>query len=296
MDNYVIFADSTCDLGKDVREKYGIEYVAMNYVIGETEYRASLDWENHSAKEFYDIMRNGTRIRTTQVAADSYRKDFGKFLEQGMDIVYVACSSAMSGSVNVAKVVADELKKQYPERNIYCIDSLTSSLGQGSLAIRAAQLKSEGKSAAETAKYIIDNRLKYNQFATVGTLSYLKRAGRVTASSAFFGDLFGVRPILISDTLGQNYAIKKVKGSLNAKREIAALLEAAVENPEEQTLFISHSDVLNEAEQLRDEILKCVKFKDCYINYITTITGASVGPGAIIANCVGKEVTIEGRD
>lgn len=296
MENYAIFADSTCDLGKEIREKYGIEYVAMNYVIGETEYRASLDWENHSAKEFYDIMRNGTRIRTTQVPADNYRKEFGKVLEQGMDIVYIACSSAMSGSVNIAKVVAEELKKQYPERNIYCIDSLISSLGQGSLAIRAAELRSEGKSAAETAQYIIDNRLKFNQFATVGTLSYLKRAGRVTASSAFFGDLFGVKPILISDTLGQNYAIKKVKGSLNAKREIAALLEAAVENPEEQTLYISHSDVLGEAEQLRDEILKRVKFKDCYINYITTITGASVGPGAIIAFCVGKEVTIEGRD
>lgn len=296
MNNYAIFADSTCDLDKNLREQYGIKYVAMNYVIDETEYVASLDWESHSPKNFYDLMRNGVRIRTTQVPAENFRSEFTKSLEQGQDIIYISCSSALSGSINIAKVVAAELKEQYPERNIYCVDSLISSLGQGYLAIRAAQLRNEGKSAAETAKYIEDNRLKVNQFGTVSTLSYLKRAGRVTASSAFFGNLFGVKPILISDKLGQNYATKKVKGSLNAKREIAAEVAATVVDPEQQTLYISHSDSLTEAQQLRDEILKLTKFKDCYMNYITTIVGASVGPGAVIAFCVGKEVTIEGRE
>ena len=56
MSEFVIIADSTSDLTKDVREKYDVDYVAMNYVIDGTEYVASLDWETHSAKEFYDFI------------------------------------------------------------------------------------------------------------------------------------------------------------------------------------------------------------------------------------------------
>ncbi len=295
MNNYVIFSDSTCDLDKSLREKYQIEYTTMNYVMEGKEYPASLDWETHSAKEFYDFMRDGILIRTTQVPAENYRRDFTKFLEEGKDIVYISCSSALSGSVKTAEVVAKELMGKFEGRKIYCVDSLISTLGQGSMVIKAATLRDEGKSAEEVVEYLKANRLKYNQFATVGSLTYLKRAGRVTASSAFFGNLFSVKPILISDAIGQNFAVKKVKGAQNAKRELVAMVKEAVENPEEQTLYISHADVLEEAESIRDMIMSEIPFKDSYINYITCIVGASVGPGTIGIYCVGKEVTVEGN-
>lgn len=67
MRKYAIITDSTSDLEKSVRNQYDIDYVAMNYIINDVEYVASLDWESHSAKEFYDIMRKGTRVFTTQV-------------------------------------------------------------------------------------------------------------------------------------------------------------------------------------------------------------------------------------
>lgn len=296
MDKFVIFADSTCDLGKDLRDKYDIDYVAMNYILDEKEYRASLDWESHSPKEFYNFMREGNRIRTTQVPAAEYETKFKKALEDGNDILYISCSSALSGSINIAKTVAGKLKSEYNERKIICIDSLISSLGQGYLAIKASLLRSQGKSIDEVADYIVKNRLKVNQIGYVSTLSYLKRAGRVTASSAFFGNLFGVKPILISDKIGQNYAVKKVKGVKNVRHEAALMIKETAVDPENQTLYISHADDIEEAQKLRDEIMSMVKFKNCYINYITTIVGASVGPGCVAAYIVGKEVTVEGRE
>ncbi len=295
MSNFVIFADSTCDLGKELREKIKIEYTPMNYVMEGKEYVASLDWETHSAKEFYDFMRDGVLIRTTQVPAENYRRDFSKHLEEGKDILYISCSSALSGSVKTAQVVAGELMEKYEGRKVICVDALNSSFGQGSMVIKAAELRDEGKDIEEVAEYIKANRLKYNQFATVGSLTYLKRAGRVTASSAFFGNLFSVKPILISDAIGQNFAIKKVKGSMASKKELVALVKEAVENPEEQTLYISHADALEDAEAVRDMIMSEIPFKDSYINYIGPIVGASVGPGTLGIYCIGKEVTTEGK-
>ncbi len=293
---FQVLTDSTCDLSTEYLNKYGIDYVNMNYVVDGKEYPAMLDWSSHSPKEFYDIMRAGTRITTTQVPRKVFTDKMTYYLEKGMDIVYLACSSALSGSVNLAYTVAKELKEQYPEREIFCIDTLISSLGQGYLAIAASHLRDEGKSAYETAQYIESIKLTVNQTATVENLDYLRRAGRVKASSAFFGNLFGVKPIIISDALGQNFAVKKVKGAINVRNEIINMICESVTDPENQTLYISHADNIAVAEKWRDEILEKVPFKDCCICCIAPIVGASVGPGTVNVYFVGKEVTIRGGE
>ena len=295
MKDFVIFADSTCDLGADLREKYHIDYVAMNYVIDGKEYPASLDWEVHSPKEFYDKMRNGIRITTTQVPMPTMEAAFRKAAEDGKDVLYIACSSALSGSYNAALVVAQELKKELPDTQILCVDSRISSLGQGYLAIRAAELRAEGKSIREVKEYLEANRLKVHQFATVATLDYLRRAGRVTASSAFFGNIFGIKPLLISDAKGQNYAIKKAKGRKAAMQMVVDEAKLHCIAPEQQTVFISHADAPEEAEALKQELLKQLHCKDVYISYIGPIVGASVGPGTLGVYFVGDEVTIVGE-
>ncbi len=293
--SFVIYGDTVCDMSRQMRERYGIEYVKMNYCIDGKEYPASLDWESHSVKEFYDMMRAGTVVTTTQVPRSVFEQEFEKCCQEGKDVLYVGCSSALSGSINLATVVAAEFKEKYPERTIRCVDSLISSLGQASLLIMASKLREEGKSTDEVADFLEANRLKVNQVGTADDLNYLKRAGRVKASSAFFGNLFGVKPLIISDTAGQNFAVKKVKGALNAKKEMAQMVAGWVENPEEQTLYVSHADDEASAIQFRDEIMKVVPFKDCVLGYIAPIVGASVGPGTIISFCYGKEVTVKGE-
>ncbi len=294
--NFAIISDSTCDLNNELRSKYEIDYVYMNYVIDDTEYPATLDWQTHSPKEFYDLMRNGTRVTTTQVPREVFVEKFSKYLNEGKDVIYIACSSALSGSYNLATLIAKELMAEYPERKIYCVDSLISSFGQGGLAIMAAQLRAEGNTAEEVASFLNENKLKMNQVGTCDTLEYLRRAGRVKASKAFFGNLFGVKPIIISDTLGQNYAYKKAKGALNAKRAIVEYLVEVVEKPEDQILYISHADDEESATALRDLAMEQIPFAGCHIGYIAPIVGSCVGPGTIISFCYGKEVTIKGDD
>lgn len=295
MRDFVVLADSTCDLSKELREKYSIDYVAMNYIIDDVEYVASLDWESHTYKDFYNLMRSGTRVFTTQVPKNVYIEKFTQIAKQGKDVVYISCSSALSGSINIARMAADEVLKEYPDTQIFCIDSLISSLGQGYMLIKASELKKEGKSAEETAKYIEETKLCVNQCGTVESLEYLKRAGRVKASKAFFGNLFGVKPIIISDIKGQNYAYKKAKGINNARIAIAEHIKEAA-NGTYDTLYISHADCIEAADAIKDEILKIAPFKEVVTGVIGPIVGASVGPGTVIAFCFGSEVTIEGKE
>ncbi len=294
--DFLLLTDSTCDLDERTREENGVEYVKMNYAIEGQEYPASLDWESHSAKDFYDAMRSGKRVTTTQVHPDSYRLAFTNALQKGMDVVYISCSSALSGSVNVAKTVAQEVLKDYPSGNIYCIDSLCSSLGQGMMVLWAARLRREGKTAREAAEYVENNKLNVNQCGTVASLEYLRRAGRVKASKAFFGNLFGVKPIIISDKLGQNYALKKAKGKQNAFAEIANMLADVSQGYDRKELYLSHADCLEDITLLRDEILKTAAFEKVHIGMIGPIVGASVGPGTVIAFCHGKKVEIVGEE
>ena len=295
MREFVIFGDSTCDLNKDLRTQHGIEYVSMNYVVDDQEYGASLDWENHSTKAFYDLMRDGKRVFTTQVPKQNYIDAFTTAVQAGKDVLYISCSSALSGSIGTAQVVAQELKERYPDAEICCIDALISGLGQGHLLIEASRCRAAGKSAAETAAYIKSIRLQMNQYGTVDSMEYLRRAGRIKASKAFFGNLFGIKPIIISDIKGQNYAYKKVKGAANARAAISqSILEAA--DGVYETLYIAHADDEEAANLLKDEILAIAPFKNVVFGYIGPIVGASVGPGTVVAYVFGKEVTIEGND
>ncbi|MBR3838461.1 MAG: DegV family protein [Clostridia bacterium] len=296
MKKYVIIADSTCDLDADILKQYDIDYAKMGYVVDEKEYPAALEWDVISANEYYNMMRSGKKIRTLQVSGETFKEKFNYYIEQNVDILYIGCSSALSGSVNLGAIIARDLMAEHPEVTIRVIDTKISSLGQGHLVLTAARMRDEGKTLEEVAEYIESIKLTVNQFGTVDSMEYLKRAGRIKASKAFFGNLFGIKPIIISDVIGQNYAVKKVKGSYNSKLEIAKSVAECVIDSENQTLYISHADCIEEANVLRQEILKLAKFKDVYVNYIGPIVGASVGPGTLIAYCVGKEVTIEGKE
>ncbi len=295
MRDYVILADSTCDLNKDLREQYCIDYVPMNYIVDDVEHVASLDWESHSVTEFYDLMRNGKRAYTTQVPQTAYQDKFRAILNEGKDILYIACSSALSGSVNTAHIVAKELENEYPDASIICIDSLISSLGQGYLLMEASNKRSEGMSIADNAAYIESIKLKINQCGTVQSMEYLRRAGRIKAAKAFFGNLFGVKPLIISDIKGQNYAFKKVKGTQNARVAIAEFINEVADGNYDRVL-ISHADCIEEAELIKSEVLKLSPFAEVTIGAIGPIVGASVGPGTVIVFCYGKEVTIEGNE
>lgn len=293
MKKYVIITDSACDLEKSIRDKYDIKTVSMRYIYDGKDYEADMDWNKISAPDFYDIIRNGTRITTSQVPQYEYEETFTKYIEEGYDILYVACSSALSASVKSSYIVRDELLKKYPDAKIECLDSLRACFALGILAITAAENRDAGMSLEENVQWLNDHKLNVNMEGTVDSLIYLKRAGRVSAFSAFFGGILGIKPIIIADAQGMNHAVEKVKGK---KISFKRLVERVVERYEDvpyQKVFISHADCYEDALLLKEMLLAGLnKQIDVQIGYVGSCIGATVGPGMIGIYFFGKEVTV----
>ena len=285
-----IYTDSCSDLGGDIRREYGIDYIKCATVRGGKETPADLDWPTYTPKELYDIMRGGERITTTQIMRDETVRLFTAEAEAGNTVIYIGCALPLSNSVNTAAVIAREIEKQYPDSKFYCINSTNACLGEGLLTVYAATLRNEGKTAEEIVAAVEERKITVNQYVTVGSLDMLKKAGRVKGSAAFFGNLLGVKPIIISDKNGQNVPVKKVKGRRPSLDELVSMTKETVVDPASQTVFIAHADCLEDAEYLRDKLLAEVGFKAAYVNFIGPIIGSSIGPGAIGVFSFGKPV------
>ncbi len=292
-----IITDSCSDLTPELMERYDIDYAQMNTVFEGKTSPADLSWTPDEVHAMYNLMRDGNRVTTTQVPVEEFNRIFRKYLDKGSDIVYIGCSLKQSGSVNTASVLAKELMKEYPGAVIRCVDSKHASMGEGLLAIDAAQFATEGVTADEVADYA-QQRLKYlHQVVTVHSLDCLKRAGRVKASSAFFGNLFGVKPILVTDADGEQTAVKKAKGRLGSFKEAIAMLKEELVDPEQQTLYFAHSDCdPKEVETFLSMVRAEIPCKDIYTGYIGPIIGASIGPDAVALFGYGKEITFRVAD
>ena len=301
MAKFAIIGDTTCDLTPELRKQYDIDYARMKVSWvdknkKEVEMYGSLEWEEISHKDYFDLLAGGTRIFTSQVNELEFDEVFTRHLEAGEDILYIGCSSALSASVLLAQRMIDEkFSKKYPDRKIIAVDSLICSIGQGSLLILASNLRKEGKSIDEVAAYINEHKLECNQVCTVENLDTLKRAGRVKASTAFFGNLFGVKPILISDAKGNNFALEKQKGRRNALLRSVELVKEWVIDPEEQTLWISDAECKKEdMDLLINGIKAAVPFKNIVVVPMGPIIGASAGKGTIGIYFMGKKVEFVG--
>ena len=287
-----VIADSCADLNVEQLNKYGIAFAKMSTSCDGVESVATLTWTEDEVHEHYNKMRDGKRIITAQVSVEEFGRIFEEYLKQDMDIVYIGCSSKQSGSVNTGFVTAKKLMEKYEGSTIICIDSLNASMGEGMLAIEAAKLANDGASATEIEAHILAIRKKVNQYVTVHSLDALKRAGRVKGSAAFFGNLMGVKPIIIADANGDQAAYKKVKGRQKSFEEIVALLKASMIEPEKQVVYLTHADCAREEiDGLVELIRKEIPCLDVEVGYIGPIIGASIGPDAVGIWGFGQEVT-----
>ncbi len=302
MAKFAIIGDSTCDLTPELRKEHDIDYCRMRVSWTskdkkEHEMWASLDWDQGiSHKEYFDMLASGTRIFTSQVSEQEFDEVFGRHLKAGEDVLYISCSSALSASVQLAYRLVEKYEKEYKGRKIVIVDPLNSCMGQGMMLLKASEMRKEGKSLEEVQAYLEVHKLEYNQIATVENLTTLKNAGRVKASAAFFGNVFGVKPMLISDAKGNNYAIEKQKGRRNALLRIVEMAKDLAVEPEKNTCWISDAECKPEDIELLVSNLKTVvKFQEIRTVPMGPIIGGTTGKGTVGVYFFGKKVEVVGE-
>ena len=289
MRDYVIMTDSCCDLTDQMARDLELEVLPLTMHMDGQDYPNDLAGTAISNQEFYKRIRAGKLATTSAVNVGQFQDAMRRVLESGRDIVCVCFSSALSTTYQSAVIAAEDLRTEFPEAEIHVVDSLSASLGQGLLLYLAVEQKRKGLTAAELAKWVEDNRLTVCHWFTVDDLNFLKRGGRVSATTALLGTMLSIKPIMHTSDEGKLVPVSKARGR---KAAIAALLdkiEARSIHPEKQTMFICHADCEEDAKAVAQTIQDRFGTPTVHINYIGPVIGSHTGPNTMGIFFVGTQ-------
>jgi len=229
-----IISDSTCDLSKELIEKYGIRIIPLYVRLGEDEYK---DGVNITPEELYKW--SDDHGETPKTAASSVA-DIEEYIDKDGDDEYIifTISSQMSANFNNCKLAAEDLEM---EDRIFVIDSANLSTGIGLQVLRAAELAAEGKKAAEIVSYIESIKGRVRASFVIDTLVYLHRGGRCSGLAAFFGSALKLHPRISVDD-GAMHPEKKYRGKIDrCVLDYVKDMEPALLKAEKARVFITHS-------------------------------------------------------
>ena len=278
MHNYQIITDSGCDLPVHMLQELDIKAVPLHVNFrGE----CLADSVDEGIEDIYAGLRAGEAASTAAVNPDRWADAMKSALENGQDVLVVPFSSGLSATCQSAHMAAQELQEAYPQRQIFVVDSLCASLGQGLLLYHACQKRNEGLSVSALAQWVTENRLHLCHWFTVDDLMYLKRGGRVSAATAVVGTMLKIKPVLHVDDEGHLINKGKVRGR---KASIEAIVQKAVElgiPGANDTMFICHGDCIEDARYLEQLVKERCGVKNVIIGYTGAVIGSHSGPGTL---------------
>lgn len=279
--SFTIFTDACSNLPGAVLTGRQIETLPFTYTIDGRQMLYSGDIDSFDAREHYDLLRSGQLISTSLVNAQQFIDGFRPALEAGRDVVYIGMSSGISGTYQASRMGAEELREEFPERTVRTVDSLGAGFGPGLLAIMAADLRDEGKTAAETADILERVKMDLCEYFTVDDLMFLRRTGRLSTTGALVGTMLGIKPILRGDEEGHIVVSRKCRGRKKAVDTLAQIYAERVVDPAGQRIAISHGDCEEDAKLLVEKIRAIAEPKELILCPHEPVTGSHVGPGML---------------
>jgi DegV family protein with EDD domain len=291
MYRFQLMTDSGCDLPMSLCKERSIIPLQLNYEIDGVNY---VDTMNHDdCHLFYEKMREGKVSCTSQITPAQYLDFWEKNFEKcDLPIVHISMGSGISGTYDNALVAKDIFLEKYPDAQINIVDSTLASVGYGMLALDAAKMRDEGKSPEECVAWLNAHKAEINTYYTTGDLTYLYRSGRVSHTGMVIARTLNIWPILNLDLEGHLIVQEKAHGKRKTVQRIHQIIGELCPHPEDQVLFICHSDIYDEAKEFGDEIKEIFGFKDVYYTYIGSTIGTHSGPGLMAAFFYGKPRTM----
>lgn len=278
--NTVIITDSCSDLPLSFVEQEKLPVLSLTFQFKGKEYEDDFG-RTISYREFYDAVKEGELPTTSQINVFTYTEEFKKYVREGKSVIYIGFSSALSGSLNSAILARDMVMKEYENADISVIDSKCASAGQGLLVYYAYDMLKKGCSKQEIVDWVENNKLKVLHWFTVSDLKHLKRGGRVSGTAALIGTVLDIKPVLHVDDEGRLVPVTKVKGRKKSLKMLADKFDESAVAPEEQVVFISHGNALEDAEYVKSLILSEHKVKDFIITDVGPVIGSHSGPETI---------------
>ena len=292
MSEYIISCCSTADLSEKHFHRRSISYICFHYELNGVQYLDDLG-RSMPFDQFYAAMTEGADTRTSQINVAEYSHYFESFLKEGKDILHLSLSSGISGSINSAMVARDTLLEQYPDRQIYIVDSLAASSGYGLLMDRLADLRDEGLGLEEVYEWALSNRLKLNHWFFSTDLTFYIKGGRISKASGFIGGMLSICPLLNVNHLGQLIPRYKIRTKRKVIWAVVDKMEECIEEGRDYSgkCYISNSACEEDARAVAALVEE--RFPHLHgkvlINSIGTTIGSHTGPGTVAVFFWGRE-------
>ena len=280
--DFEIVTDSSSNLVEEMIDDFGLHVLPLTFMVDGEEYQSYLKGQHTDLKQFYTMMREGKVITTSLPNLAESEALMRGLLEQGRDILYLGFSSGLSGTFEATELLMRDLAAEFPERTLLAVDTLAASGGEGLLVWHAVQRARAGAPIGEVRDWVEENKLHLAHWFTVDDLMFLFRGGRVSKTAAWAGTMLNIKPVMHVDDEGHLIPLEKVRGR---KKSLNALVDhmekSAVQPIDQQMVFITHGDCLEEAEYVTEQVKERFGVKEIVINYVDPVIGAHSGPGTM---------------
>ena len=294
MSDFIIATSSTCDLPRTWLDEHNVPFISYSFTINDQP--AVDDCREESRAQIYAGTRKGDILKTSQINEPAYEEFFRKLLSEGKDVLFLDMSEKMSVSFVNCRAAAEIIRTEFPDRQLYVMDTRCISGGLGMLVIHCVELMENGRSFDEVVSWAEENKLKIAHRFTVDDLNYLKRGGRVSNASALVGTMLSIKPVLYVPDGGTLEVVKKCIGR---KKALHAILDGVLHDLSKtetagRDMLILNADCLSEAEFIRDEVRKAYPdFGEIRISSLGVVIGAHCGPGLLTVFYFCNERTAE---
>ncbi|MGI6174315.1 MAG: DegV family protein [Christensenellales bacterium] len=290
---YRLMADAACDLPAAYTKEKGILVLPIPVTFNGVEYAAGNDPDAPGYLDphaFYTAQKNGATSSTAQINPGLIEEAMRTILEAGDDVLYMTLAAPLSGTYANARFAAQNLSKKFPDRQIAVVDSKCVSLGFGMLVWLTQREKENGATFEEIVSFAEAARSRVRHWFTVADLQYLKKSGRISATSAVIGTVLNVKPVLYVDPDGRLVLREKVTGRKKALSTLIVHMEEDRADTRNCPVFISHCDAGDDVDLLAGQVEKKFGVKPSIINLVTPIIGTHVGFGTIaLFYCTGTD-------
>lgn len=272
-----IISDSTCDLSKELIERYDISILPQHIVLGDTEYTDGVDITPDEIYQWSD--ENKTTPKTSAPVMAEAMELMQPYLAEGRELICFCISETMSCSGQAMRMAAEELEA---EDKVTVIDSENLSTGIGHLVIEAAILAQEGKNAAQITEEIEKLKPYVRASFVTDTLVYLSRGGRCSAAAAIAGSMLKLHPkIVVKD--GVMDASKKYRGKMSSViMSYVKDMEEELKQAKPDRVFITHSGCDTEIIQnVLSYLQELHIFKEILITRAGCVVSSHCGPGTL---------------
>ena len=273
-----IVTDTTACIPKEQVEKYGIEVVPVEFTFGDKSYRDGIDM---TPTEFYVRLRQAKKLPTTSGCLPGpYLEAYRKVSQRASSILCITLPSKLSGMFNSAQLAMEMAKDALPNVAIEVLDCGTAAAAQGLVVLAAAKTAASGKSLSEVVEVAKSVMQRVNLLASLDTLKYLVKGGRVPKAAALAGSLLRIKPIFTVND-GDAHPVTNARTNSGATKRILELMGEKIVNGQSLHVAVMHADALDKAKELRDEISSQFDCPELFITEFTPVMGVHTGPGLI---------------